>query len=349
MKILYISKTRLDYSLNSVYIKGLKENSVDLACFKMPSGRVNGYLKALSFLRQNRVGSDALIIGYDSSSLVFFLRPFYRKKLIYCAVLPVYERLINSRKLAKRWSAKGIYYWLVDFLAYHSADINMMESQNQINHVSKFYFVSKNKFIRSWIGVDENNFFHDPNVQKLPVFTVLFRGALMPEAGAKYVIRAAKILEKENIQFIMLSGGMLLDKTKKILDEVKPNNLQLRYDLLPYEELRTIMQKCHLSLGQLSDHSRLKRTVPHKVYESLALKLPYLTAANTGILELLKDGETCLTCLPANVDSLAEKILWAKNNSELLGKIAENGYQFYQKELQSKVLAEKLLDKINKI
>jgi len=171
----------------------------------------------------------------------------------------------------------------------------------------------------------------------------------MPEAGAEYVVQAAKILEKEKINFIMISGGMLLAEIKKLIKKVKPKNLEIKSELLSYEELRTTMQKCHLSLGQLSDHSRLKRTVPHKSYESLAMRLPYLTASNAAIFELVKTGETCISCEPANAKSLADKILWAKNNYQELEKIAENGYQFYQKELKSKILAQKLLDKISTI
>lgn len=347
MKILYISRTRLNYSLNSVYIHGLRQNGVEVLRHKLPSGGFGSYLAALNFVRKNGSDSDCIIVGYDSSLLAVFLRPFYRKKMIYCAVLPVYERLIVSRNLAGRLSPKGTYYWLVDFLAFHSADLIMMESSHQIGHASRFYFVPKNKFILSWIGVDEDNFFFDPNIQKFPKFTVLFRGALMPEAGAEYIIKAAKMLEQENVSFIMLSGGLLLDWIQKLIKETGLKNLELKSELLPYEELRMIMQKCHLSLGQLSDHERLKRTVPHKVYESLVLKLPYITAANTGILELLKDGETCITCEPADARSLADKILWIKNNYSKVNAVAENGYNFFNTKLRSSILARDLLNRIS--
>lgn len=349
MKILYISRTRLNYSLNSVYIHGLRQNGVEVLRFKMPSGGLGSYLAALSFVRKNKEDSNCLIIGYDSSILAVFLRMFYRKKMIYCAVLPIYERLIISRKLAGRLSLKRLYYWLIDFLAFHFANLTMMESNHQIDCVSKFYFISKDKFIRSWIGVDEDNFFFDISTQKFSKFTVMFRGALMPEAGAEYVVRAAKILEQEDINFIMLSGGLLLDKIKKLIEETGLNNLELKPDFLPYEELKTLMQKCHLSLGQLSDHERLKRTVPHKVYESLAMKLPYLTAANTGILELLKEGETCIACKAADAGSLAGKILWAKNNPQELERISQNGYQLYQDKLRTDILAKNLLEKIGEL
>jgi glycosyltransferase involved in cell wall biosynthesis len=76
------------------------------------------------------------------------------------------------------------------------------------------------------------------------------------------------------------------------------------------------------------------------------MKLPYLTASNKGVLELLRDGETCVICEPADAESLAGKILWAKNNYPIAQKIAENGYKLYENELRSDVLAKDLLNNI---
>ncbi len=345
-KILYVSYTRLEYSLNAVYIKGLRENGIEVLCFKLPSRGIRGHLTALNFIRDNKTNSDALIIGYDSSALAVFLRLFYRGKMIFCAVLPIYERLVISRNLVSRWSLRGGYYWLIDFLAFHLSDLTMVESNQQICHISKYYFMPKDKLLRAWIGINEENFYYDLDIKKFDTFTVLFRGALMPEAGAEYVVQAAKILEKDNIDFIMLSGGMLLGKINELIEGLQPRNLKINSNFLSSEELRVLMQKCHLSLGQMSDHPRLERTIPHKCYESLAMKLSYLTASNKGVLELLRDGEICITCEPANVESLAGKILWAKNNYPVVQKIAENGYRFYENELRSDILAKNLLNNI---
>lgn len=345
-KIIYISQTRLDYSLNSVCIKGLNENGIEVVGFHVKNRGIVGLLRAVSFYRHNSKNIEVVMTGYDSPALVVFLRFFCRKKIIYNAVLSVYERMIISRELAPQFSLKATYYWFLDFVAVHFANLTMVESHHQADYFRKIFKVSGKKLYRNWIGVDEDKFFYDSTVSKFPVFTVIFRGALMPEAGAEYVIQAAKILEKEDIKFIMQSGGMLLDKIRHMVDEINPKNLEFRFNLLPAEELRILMQKCHLSIGQVSGHERLIRTIPHKAYESLAMKLPYLTASNTGILELLTPDDTCLTCNPADAKSLAEKILWAKYNLQELKRIAENGYKLYQDKLRSCILAKNLLDKI---
>ena len=171
----------------------------------------------------------------------------------------------------------------------------------------------------------------------------------MPESGAEYVVQAAKILEKEDVKFIIKGGGLHWDKLREMIKELNPQNLELKLDFLDNDELSSLMQKCHLSLGQLSDHPRLIRTIPHKCYESLALKLPYLTVKNSGVLELLRPDETCLVCESADARSLANAIMNAKNNPNKLEIISTNGYNFYAQHLRSHILAGNLLKRINKL
>ncbi|OGN01571.1 MAG: hypothetical protein A3I26_00510 [Candidatus Yanofskybacteria bacterium RIFCSPLOWO2_02_FULL_43_10] len=348
-KIIYISNTRLDYSLNSACIKGLSENGVEVVGFYVKGGGIRGLIKTVSFYLHNSGDIDAVMIGYDSPVLVALFRPFCRKKIIYNAALSVYERMIISRELASRFSVKAVYYWFIDFVAVHLANLVIVETDHQADFFKKIFKISGKKIYKSWIGVDENKFFYNPALPKYDSFTVLFRGAFMPESGVEYAIKAAKILEDKNIKFIVIGSGILLKKVKKLAEELKPANLELITDYVSYDTLRTTMQRCHLSLGQLSNHDRLSRTIPHKAYESLAMKLPYLTASNIGVLELLAPGETCLACSPADANSLAEKILWAKNNYPVAEKIAENGYKQYQDQLKSSILAGNILNKISGI
>jgi len=349
MKILYLSKSRIEYSVNAVYIKGLEQNGVNVTCFYASRKWMRSYFEAINFLKKEGQGSDIVVVGYDSPGFVVLARLFGKKKVVYNALCSVYERLIVSRNLAPRFSLRAFYYWLLDFFAVRSANLVMLESKSQMDYFKKLFLVPDKKLFRAWTGVDEDRFYLDPAIKKNDIFTVIFRGVLMPEAGGEFVVRAAKILENQPIQFIMAGDGMELNKVKNLIAELKPQNLKLITDFLSYDKLRIMMQKSHLSLGQLSNHERLERTIPHKCYESLVMGLPYLTASNTGILELLTPDETCLICNPADAKSLAEEILWAKNHPREIEMIAENGYQLYQTKLKSNILARNLLDRISAI
>ena len=109
------------------------------------------------------------------------------------------------------------------------------------------------------------------------------------------------------------------------------------------DELRVLMQPCHVALGQLENHIRLNRTIPHKCYETIAMSIPYMHARFRPVAEILKDGESVLFVNPADPKDLAEKILYLKNNPEIAKKIGDNGYKVYQERFTPRVLASDIL------
>lgn len=347
LKILYLSSTELDYALNAVCIKGLKENGAEVMSFKVRKGW--NFLRSFNLWKGSLKKADLIIAGYDSPFVAIVLRFLSRKKIIYNAIHSSYERLIVSRKLASRFSVKSFYHWLLDLVAIHLADLTLVETDHQGDYFRKLFKVSGNKIFRSWGGVEESKFFYKPSVQKKDKFTVIFRGRFLPEAGADIVVLAAKRLESQGVDFELLGGGHELPQVRKLVEELKPANLKLITEFFSQDRLNEIMQAAHLSLGQLSDHERLDRTIPHKAFESLAVKVPYLTASNIGVLELLTPDKTCLTCNPADAKSLADKILWTKDNYSKAQEIAENGYKLYQDKLRHRILAKNLLDRISTI
>lgn len=193
--------------------------------------------------------------------------------------------------------------------------------------------------MRSWTGVDEKEFYYDTAVKKHKQFTVLFRGRFLPESGVLTVIEAAKRLEQSGIQFHIIGNGFMYREVAALMGKLEPQNIMMTPATLPVNELRKKMLACHLSLGQLADHPRLLRTLPCKLFESIALRLPYLTARNPGALELLVENETCFAVKPGDSTDLAEKILLIKNNPDLLEKVARQGFQLYKTKLTSKQLA----------
>ncbi len=345
MRILYIGFGKKNSSIDGVYIRGLRKNGAELLDFFLHEGGIQRYTGIIRCYWQNR-DCDFVIIGYASPQAAILLRLISRKKIIYNALCSEFERKVVSRNLASRYSLKGFYYWFLDFLACNMSNLTMLETQHQIDYFVKLFHIQRKKFYLAWTGVDEERFFYQANIQKYEIFTVVFRGRLLPEAGGEYVVEAAKILENEPIKIIMLANGMLLPKIQDKIRELKPKNLELITEFLPDEKLREIMHKCHVSLGQLSSHDRLERTIPHKAYESIALRLPYLTARNPAVLELFKEGETCIACDGANAHNLAEKILWAKNHRDDITRIANNGYNYYKEKLTSEILAKSLLERI---
>lgn len=199
---------------------------------------------------------------------------------------------------------------------------------------------------RAWAGVNEKEFFLDKGIEKNKKITILFRGRFLPESGVLTVIKAAKLLENMDVDFLIIGHGFLYREFNKLMEELKPKNINVISEKTSADELRKEMLSCHISLGQLGDQERLSRTLPCKLFESLALELPYLTGRNAGALELLRENETCIAVKPASPEELAEKILYLKKNPQVLERVAKQGHALYKEKLTSKQLAKDFTDNV---
>lgn len=339
MKFLYVN-TGNKYAPDKHLLDGLRENGHEV--FEIIENK-QGLNKYLNFIKQflgNKNYFDITIVGYGLPFLIPFVRIMTRKDVIFNAVSSQYEANVVSRSIHTPISFGALKWWVIDFISFHLSHKVLLESSAQINFIHKFFLIPEKKLILSRMGVDEKIFFKDNSIQKNKKFTVLFRGRFLPESGILTVIETAKKLEDQNVEFLIIGHGFMYREVNALMGKLKPKNIEMVHERIPEDELRNRMLSCHISLGQLADHPRLLRTLPAKLYESLALGLPYLTGRNAGVFEILKENETCIAVEPNNPDDLAKKILYLKENPEILNKIAENGYKLHKEKLTSKKLAQ---------
>lgn len=343
MKFFYIHSGN-NYPPDKHLIDGLKEDGHTV--FEMTENYQEGgkYFRFAKRFLKAVVPCNAIIVGYGLPFFAVIARLLSSKMIIFNAVSSQYEANIISRGTSRPLSPTAMKWWFLDFISFHHSEKILLESKAQIDFIHKLFLVPRKKLVRSWMGVDEEVFFRDPNVKKNEKFTVLFRGRFLPESGILTAIETAKILEDKDVQFRIIGHGFMYREVNALMDNLKPKNIEMIHERLPDDELRMKMLECHLSLGQLADHPRLSHTLPCKLFESLALGLPYLTARNTGVFELLKEGETCFAVPPNTPNELAEKILFLKSNPELLSTVASNGHKLFVEKLTSRKLAEEVVD-----
>jgi glycosyltransferase involved in cell wall biosynthesis len=341
MKILYFGTYNSEWGRSRSYIRGLIENGVEILECHDDSPSFRKYWKLWVKHRKFK-NYDFLMIGYPGHSVVWFAKLLSKKPVIFDAGWTMEEGVITSRRQHKSWSIRGMYIKFVDWMAVKCADKVLVESEEQRRYFEK-KFGKNEKYYAAYSGADDSVFYMDQACKKKSKFTVLFRGKFLPEAGVTYVLDAAKLLENKDIDFIIIGNGWLEREIRIKIKDLKLANLDLISENLSYEELRNKMSECHVSLGQLEEHERLKRTIPHKCYESLALGLPYITARTKPVSEILEDGKESLFVNPADPQDLADKILMLKNSPDLAKKIGENGYKLYKQKFTPKILASQIL------
>ncbi len=347
--ILYFGLFDPNFSRNKVYAKGLKENGYTVLFCTDQSPGLRKYFKLFKKHWALRKKYDLMIIGYPGYIVVPFARLITRKKIIFDALCSFYEtEIISQRNKNHKSKITRIKTRSIDWLAIMAADKVLVETDKQKEFFIKQFRVKEEKLVTVYTGVDETIFFTENSIKKKDKFTVLFRGRITNEAGAEQVLETAKILEKHEIEFLVIGYGWNenIKRFKETYEKLRPANVLHIEKQVTDAELRHMTQKCHVSLGQFAKHERLTRTIPHKAFEAMVMKLPYITARTAGVSEILQEGKHCLMVKPADPEDLAEKILLLKNDVHTRKKIAEEAYNLFEKRFTASKIVQPLIDVI---
>ena len=341
MKICYFGIYNPDYSRSRVLLKGLRENGAEvIECQITPTERFK-YWKLFKGHRQIK-NYDLMIIGYPNTlGLTLLSKLICRKKIVLDAFVSFYDSVIKDRKVYSSYSFRALKYWLLDWLGCKFADVILLDTEAHINYFVKEFGIKGEKFKRIFISCDEAIFYPQPRLENIDQFLVHFHGTFIPLQGIEYIIKAAKLLEGENIQFNLIGSGQTHQMVVDLSRKLKTKNVNF-INFMPQKELVKYMAQADVCLGIFGSTSKATRVIPNKAYEAIAMKKPVITADSPAIRELFENRKNCLFCNIADEKDLAEKILELKNNPELRKKIAEGGYKLFKERLTPKILGKDL-------
>ncbi len=174
------------------------------------------------------------------------------------------------------------------------------------------------------------------------MFNVLFFGTYVPLQGTEYIVKAAKLLEREqDILFVFAGKGQERQKTQDLSERLGLKNTVFK-DMLDPIHLRQEIADTDVCLGIFGDTPKTPLVIPNKVYESLAMGKAVITADTSAIRELFSDSDIIL--IPAaDAAALAGAILNLKNNSIIREGIAWRGHEKFMKSASYQVIGEELV------
>jgi glycosyltransferase involved in cell wall biosynthesis len=300
-----------------------------------------GLMKEILLLRRLYSREDIFIVMSPSQILVPIIRFFLGRNVILDAGWSLFEGTVISRNRFGLFGCNAVKNYLIDFTASHLARKVILESEAQKHFYKKVFFISKQKCYVLYTGIEEAAFYINRDYLKpKDLFNnkkiILFRGKFNPEAGMEILSEATKLLSSEKITFWVFCPGL----PSSI--HFSSNTIVSR-DLLSKSEIASIQTACTMSLGQLANHSRLKRTIPHKAFEAAYLASPYLSARNEGVLELFTEGKDIECFTPGDPSDLAKKIMNLIYNSDKLCSMSTEIYSTYNNLISQSKLTNQFL------
>jgi hypothetical protein len=254
---------------------------------------------------------------------------------------PLIDGVVVSRRQFGFLGFKAILTYITDFLAIHLASKVLLETEEQAIFVSKIFFVSRKKLKVIHTGFDERRVKLSPPIQvektkKSRVKEIVFRGGNQMEAGLDTLCESLNLLSPSDLfRFKIISK----DFTSARFD---PSIVKVLDGEMSDEELFRELYSADILLGQMSNHPRLKRTIPHKFFEAAFLRIPYVTSSS-GLMNYFVKNEMVFGFEGGNPYSLLGVIRSIVEDQDELDRRCARLYGWYLENASQEVLSNKLL------
>ena len=343
-----------DYPRNAVIRKGLAKNGAGVAeCRVWPPGKFWARFPRLAAQLRRSGATDILFVPefcQKDVPLAAFLARRAKKKVTFDPLVTRFETKIvdwgwrPADSPAARWNRR------IDKKAFSRADLVLADTSAHKDYYCSEYGIDPAKVEVLPVGYDDE--IYRPVEAAAgqvssrganDVFEVLFYGSFVPLHGAEVIAEAARIVAAADpsVRFTFVGGGRTLAKTKETAAGL-PNIVFV--DRMPGPDLRARIAAADLCLGIFGRTEKASRVVPNKIFQSMGMGKPVITARTPAAEEFFRDGAEIRLCGEPLAESLAAAVLEMRRDPALRGRIAAAGLALVREKYSSAAIGRRLLD-----
>ncbi|MEW5901417.1 MAG: glycosyltransferase, partial [Acidobacteriota bacterium] len=272
--------------------------------------------------------------GQKDVPLAKFLALLTSRKLVFDPLASRFETKILDWRRKPSGSLAAWWNKAIDRWAFRLSDLVLADTEAHKNYYCREFGLDQRKVAVVPVGFDDRIFSPNlaqaqpPHQEGSSAFTVIFFGSFLPLHGVEAVVEAADRVAKEDrsIRFHFIGSGQTLGRVRRLASDFRLNNVTFEGWLSPPKLAERISWTADICLGLFGRTEKAGRVVPHKVFQSMALRKPVITARTLAAEEFFSDRENILFCRSEDPATLARAILELKQNSMLREKIAQKGH-----------------------
>ena len=345
--LIFLSFLEQKYSRSGVLLSGMPNSKY----VKLPKPGVRLIRELIKIRGEKLWNKKILVVMSPAHILVPFLRMILRNRIVLDSGWPLFDgALSRTDEKAKRTNPILVKRYLTDLLVFHLAHSIALETEQQVIRTAKLFKLKKSKLFRSFTGFDETSSFDDfedfecpirelcPACNNNPNDLILFRGKFNREAGLEVLAQATHELDSNHLTFVIATNSNLdeIDFSRKTL---------IINEFLNTTQIAHLYRNSKISIGQLSNNSRLSYSIPHKAFEAAYFKTPYLTRNSTAIKEIFNSDSDAIFYNPMT-DNLTNLIKSATNDNNIFMR-ADSAYLKYSVMAAQNVIARDFLENLN--
>lgn len=291
---------------------------------------------------------DAIMVlypGYFDMPLVGAVARLRRIPVVFDLFISLHDTLVGDRGLRSPQSLAGRAARLVDRLACRSARLVLADTPAHADFFSDLTGVARDRFRTLWLGA-QGDVFHPVSGAVSEPNLVLFHGTFIRLQGLDTIVRAAKLLEPENVRFRLVGDGQERPAIEALVGTLGARNVELT-GLLPLERIPHEIAGASVCLGIFGTTEKAARVVPNKVFECIAMGRPVVTG-DTPAIRAAFSGELVLVPV-GDPEQLARALRELLAAPDRLAELGAAGRARFERDYAEAPLARMLAGYLNEI
>jgi glycosyltransferase involved in cell wall biosynthesis len=268
-----------------------------------------------------------------------------RVPTVYDHFISLEETVVGDRRLRAEGSAASRLLRRVDRGACRAADLVLADTPADAAYFATRAGVANDRFRVLWVGAQEDVF--TPAATAPEQGLVFFHGTYIPLHGIDTIVRAAKLLEHDDVRFRLLGSGQERPAIEQLVRGLEVANVELA-DPVAVGELPGQIARADLCLGIFGTTPKAFRVVPNKVFEYLAVGRPVLTADTEAIRSAFSSSEVAVVA-PGDPHALASAIRRLLADRAELTRLATAGRARFERDYSRPALARLLAHHLSEL
>jgi len=225
-----------------------------------------------------------------------------RAGLVFAPLVSLTETLVDDRRLVAPGGIGARALAWLDRASLRAADLVLADTRAHAGYLAALG-APRGRLAVWYLGVEPEFL---PTLAARPVpRRVLFYGRHLPLHGVETIARAAARLG-ERAEVVLIGEGPERARAEAL---ARRAGARLAWrDQVPLASLPAELAAAAVVLGVFGAGQKAAMVVPNKVWQAAAAGRPLVTRDGPALREVLRPGEHCLACPPADPAALAEAI-----------------------------------------
>lgn len=178
-------------------------------------------------------------------------------------------------------------------------------------------------------------------------FKIIHFGSLGLANGAETIIESAKLLKDDySVEFLFVGGGATEKKLMNECIKYQLNNVKF-LGRFPMKETSEIVNLSDVSIVSFKDLPILYTNSPNKLFDSLSAGKPIIVNSAGWTKEMVESHNCGYYVDPNRAEDLVEKILYLKENPDIVKKMGEKSRELAETVYDKSILCKQFVEVIN--